>query len=143
MHDSHGRRDKNDAAAPPSPCLTADQAAAFAAGELTMEELSQVEEHIDACETCRRLLSNVAELARSRLTPLLSRSRLSVRADDETAQAFLAPGSAVGRYVVDRPLGAGAMGLVYLGHDPELDRKVALKVIRTGALPDPLSAEEL
>ncbi|MEM6955888.1 MAG: serine/threonine-protein kinase [Myxococcota bacterium] len=36
----------------------------------------------------------------------------------------------IGRYTVDRLLGAGAMGFVYLGRDPELDRAVAIKTVR-------------
>lgn len=36
----------------------------------------------------------------------------------------------IGRYTVDRLLGAGAMGFVYLGRDPDLDRPVAIKTIR-------------
>lgn len=36
----------------------------------------------------------------------------------------------VGRYSVDRLLGAGAMGLVFLGRDPDLDRPVAIKTVR-------------
>jgi len=36
----------------------------------------------------------------------------------------------IGRYEVDRLLGTGAMGLVYLGRDPELDRPVAIKTVR-------------
>ncbi len=36
----------------------------------------------------------------------------------------------VGRYTIDRLLGSGAMGFVYLGRDPELDRAVAIKTIR-------------
>src|SRR5262245_29128595 len=46
-----------------------------------------------------------------------------------------APPAAFGRYQVRRTLGAGAFGAVYLGHDTQLDRPVALKVLRGGASP--------
>ncbi|MAT23932.1 MAG: hypothetical protein CMN29_03035 [Sandaracinus sp.] len=38
--------------------------------------------------------------------------------------------SQIGRYEVDRLLGSGAMGFVFLGRDPELDRPVAIKTVR-------------
>lgn len=42
----------------------------------------------------------------------------------------LAEGDAIGAYRVERLLGAGGMGSVYLAHDESLDRHVAIKVIR-------------
>lgn len=42
----------------------------------------------------------------------------------------------IGRYTVESTVGAGAAGVVYRAHDPLLDRLVAIKVPRTGALTD-------
>jgi len=36
----------------------------------------------------------------------------------------------IGRFVVERRLGAGAMGVVYAARDPALDRRVAIKLVR-------------
>src|SRR5262245_24394734 len=44
----------------------------------------------------------------------------------------ITPGARIGRYVVERRLGAGGMGVVYLAHDPDLERRVAVKVVRPG-----------
>ncbi len=41
----------------------------------------------------------------------------------------LARGEVVGRYVVVEELGAGGMGVVYSAYDPELDRRIALKLL--------------
>src|SRR5690242_15253856 len=42
--------------------------------------------------------------------------------------------SAIGRYRIEAVLGRGAMGLVYKGHDPEIDRPVAIKLVRADLL---------
>jgi TolB-like protein/predicted Ser/Thr protein kinase len=47
----------------------------------------------------------------------------------------------IGRYQVTKLLGQGGMGVVYAAHDDRLDRPVAIKVIRTGALADQKARE--
>ncbi len=49
--------------------------------------------------------------------------------DPAPGLAVLARGTMVGRYVVLERIGAGAMGIVYAAYDPELDRRLALKLV--------------
>jgi tetratricopeptide (TPR) repeat protein/tRNA A-37 threonylcarbamoyl transferase component Bud32 len=49
-------------------------------------------------------------------------------AKPEPAQEF-ARGSTLGRYVILDWLGGGGMGVVYAAYDPELDRKIAIKLL--------------
>ncbi|WP_409330585.1 protein kinase domain-containing protein [Trujillonella humicola] len=47
------------------------------------------------------------------------------------------PGTGIGGYVVERRLGSGGMGAVYLARHPTLPRHVALKVLHTGLAATP------
>ena len=48
---------------------------------------------------------------------------------------ILQSGYSFGRYVIQKRIGQGGMAVVYKAFDPELNRDVAIKIIRTGAFP--------
>ncbi len=68
--------------------------------------------------------------------PEMSSGRLSQTLDaasDEPLPSALARGTSVSRYLLLERLGAGAMGVVWAAYDPELDRRIALKLLRPRA----------
>ncbi|MBL0215569.1 MAG: serine/threonine protein kinase [Myxococcales bacterium] len=56
--------------------------------------------------------------------------------DHPRATHDLAVGSVIGRYQIEGPLGAGAMGVVYRAFDPVVARHVALKLIHVDGFAD-------
>jgi len=59
------------------------------------------------------------------------------RDDDEPGAEDPARMGHIGRFIVLRRIGAGGMGVVYLAYDNALDRRVAIKLLRGVAAPDP------
>jgi eukaryotic-like serine/threonine-protein kinase len=80
----------------------------------------------DRCPMCGCTLDIQHDSTRSR--PQLASTVISVPEQRPTT---------IGRYIIDRRLGGGGFGWVYLAYDPQLDRQVAIKVPRhdTGTTP--------
>ena len=80
--------------------------------------------HLGRCASCCAALAGTIGSA-SDASAALPESSLA--SDGPT----LASGSFVGRYQVEHLLASGAMGDVYIAFDPELERRVAVKVLRS------------
>jgi eukaryotic-like serine/threonine-protein kinase len=93
-------------------CLDDVRVKAFVSMTLSDDARRAVEDHVDDCDDCRRML-----------VALVRSSAPGSPPPDASWQA----GSQVGRYVVTRSVGRGAMGEVFRADDQELKRPVALK----------------
>jgi hypothetical protein len=102
-------------------CLDENQVARHLAGEGSEAERGEVRAHIDTCDRCRELLTS---LVRTVVTP----------EPEVPRRRGLPRGTNLGRYVLLDPVGRGGMGVVYAAFDPELDRKVAIKLVRPGVV---------
>jgi tetratricopeptide (TPR) repeat protein len=107
-------------------CLGESEVVDLVEGRLDPSSVERVTIHIDACSRCRELVA-----AAARAAPVT---------DDP---APIARGASVGRYVVLDRVGVGSVGVVYSAYDPELDRKVALKLLRTDAFASAHAPTEL
>jgi len=112
----------------------------FVEGLCTPQQVKAIERHVDGCPLCRQLLSELARdteegspVPEGELTSQVSQV-VEPRASPEErlAAARLERGRSVGRYMLLDQLGVGGMGVVYSAYDPELDRKVAVKLLRVG-----------
>lgn len=121
-------------------CLSDERIAEFVRGRLSSESRAGVEAHLAACPECCALVAAAARWWSAGAGDVGAGAGGSPD-DDAGAEPAepgpLAPGVELGRYRIVRPLGAGAAGAVYEAHDPQLDRRVAVKVLRRGVARGP------
>jgi len=105
----------------------------FLAGALATGERDAVDLHLDDCDDCRR---TVALLAPGLTRAAVSEEPVGLAGTLPSGElpVDIAAGTAVGRYVLTRRIGAGGMGVVYAAADPELDREIAIKLLRADRL---------
>jgi serine/threonine protein kinase len=116
-------------------CPSESQILLLLEGKLSPEARAVMEEHADGCAACHQLLT---ALARCASTP----SEHSPPLSDEPSLRPSAPSSGLvpralprgamfaDRYVALDVIGVGGMGVVHAAFDRQLDRKVALKLLR-------------
>ncbi len=140
-------------------CLPPEDVDALLAGRLDGDRARRAEAHIDVCARCRKL---VGELAKDstygaatadtrRSDPDLAHSDTvgqnsatsetlveGARSADTAVERRSRPSGAIphriDRYVIERKLGSGGMGVVFLAEDPELKRNVVIKLLRSEML---------
>ena len=142
---------------PRATCPTAEQLSAFVLGKLPDGPLEAVAAHTSGCARCQQGLQTreaapdplILQIRQPRqedpvdAEPILTRALQQAQALEgastlclaRTEHPWLAPAQTpdevgrLGSYRVLRQIGAGGMGMVYQGEDPDLRRPVALKVM--------------
>ncbi len=106
-------------------CPDEQTVADFVEGRLGAPSRADVVAHVDGCDGCRELVA----------ATILGLGPAAGGAPESPVEpswtALSTPAMRVDRYVLLDRVGAGAMGVVYSAYDPELDRRVALKLVKT------------
>ena len=116
---------------PRATCLDDRQVLALASGELATGSAQALLSHLGSCDLCRRLVAEAARAQTSRHAPgVAATSPESPTLPIGTATVELPRPTRIDRYEILDGLGRGGMGVVYTAHDPKLDRRIALKLVR-------------
>jgi serine/threonine protein kinase len=105
-------------------CPSEDDLAELLEEGLSCDASSRIEAHLARCGDCCSALAALVGATRGSTTiPGTNCSPIE--------EPTLASGTFVGRYRIMEALASGAMGCVYVALDPELERDVAVKVLRS------------
>ncbi len=106
-------------------CPDPETLARYAESALEPSAAELVRTHLDGCVPCREVL-----------VTLVRSSHPSPGPGGDSPWDVPLPGTMLGRYRVTGTRGAGGMGVVLSAYDPQLDRQIALKLLRPDASSD-------
>jgi tetratricopeptide (TPR) repeat protein/predicted Ser/Thr protein kinase len=121
-------------------CPSEELLLAFAEGRCPDAERAGVERHLADCDACCSIVAVIVEDRGPPGDGIGSSSgsdpaRCSVSADTLGRSPASIPamtrGEQIGRYVLLECVGRGGMGVVWSAYDPKLDRRIAIKLLRT------------
>lgn len=124
-------------------CPTAERLAEFSIGNLNNELINQVAEHIESCPGCAARLAEFDSVS-DEVTQVLGDMNPDLQGNTNS-ERLLDPGTyfasqlekgvfQLGKFQLTQLIGSGSYGHVFRAHDTELDRIVALKILRAGSL---------
>src|SRR5262245_2733368 len=134
----------------PTDCPTQAELSAFALGQMSRPVLARVAAHVELCADCQTTLQALDALADPVLAglcrspgsggstadvlpqPVLAAARAAC--DSREAAGRAGTGRRLGKFELLEELGVGSFGTVFRARDTELDRTVAIKVLRAGRL---------
>jgi hypothetical protein len=133
---STGQREMTDQEASVRPCVTGDEALAFAQGLLSDRQLRHLHAHADRCLACQLLLEEAVHAIGDESTP-------EGGAKGTWNTTFLPNTMVADRYRIVRFVARGGMGEVYEAYDCDLRERVALKTVVSTACDSPRAVEYL
>jgi len=139
------------------PCLSREELQQVLSGQVATRQADSAERHLEQCAECRQRLESLAaggdwwRAAEEHLSSDEIERTLALRTTRDLASGDLAESNRgrsaarqspalqppshpemlgrLGRFDIENWIGQGGFGVVYKGHDPELNRAVAIKVL--------------